>query len=527
MTASRPVPFSFMKTPIVLLIGLVQASLVCTHAADAPKPPNVLFIAIDDLNDWVGTFGGAPQADSATPNMDRFINNGAMAFQQASCAAPVCGPSRAALLSGMMPNRTGVYLNTQRFLDSAEVQKHLTLPEYFSKNGYFTLSTGKIFHRHPGDSGQWAWDLWFDGDGGKGGGAVKDRITSRSKNLVDGKKNGVAAVQSDGDEGGEGEGTDFAWGPTTGGKEETKDWQAADWAVKQLATPRDKPVFLALGISKPHLTWFVPQEYFDRHPLENIKLPKILDNDLADITTPDGSVKFKITSDFRWAQQDPKLFKSAIQAYLAACSLADDCVGHVLDALAKSPAKDNTIVVIWGDHGWHLGEKQRFRKFTLWAESARVPLIIRVPGMTARVDSQRTVNLIDLYPTLVDLCGLPKKANLDGRSIAPLLRNPEMAWPYPSVTINANGSACVHDERWYYIRYNDGTEEFYDMEKDPMQWANLAKSDNAEIVANKGRLAKSFPAVFAPDVKVADKDSEGKGPLDRTIRAARAKANLQ
>jgi arylsulfatase A-like enzyme len=147
--------------------------------------------------------------------------------------------------------------------------------------------------------------------------------------------------------------------------------------------------------------------------------------------------------------------------------------------------------------------------------------------MTTRVDSQRTVNLIDLYPTLVDLCGLPKKTNLDGRSIAPLLRNPEMAWPYPSITINANGSACIRDERWYYIRYNDGTEEFYDMEKDPMQWANLAKSDNAEIVASKGRLAKSFPAVFAPDVKVADKDSEGKGPLDRTIRAARAKVNLQ
>ena len=507
--------------------ALLLVSITGLTAADAPKQPNVLFIAIDDLNDWVGAFGGAPQAKSATPNIDRFINNGAMAFQQASCPAPVCGPSRAALLSGMMPNRTGVYLNTQRFLDSAEVQKHLTLPEYFSKNGYFTLSTGKIFHRHPGDSGQWAWDLWFDGEGGKGGGADKDHVTSRSKNVVDGKKDVVTAVPSQGDEGGEGEGTDFAWGPTTGNKEETKDWQAADWAVKQLATPRDKPVFLALGISKPHLTWFVPQTYFARHPLESIELPAILENDLEDIKTPAGDVKFKPTTDYTWAKQDPKLLKSALQAYLAACSLADDCVGHVLDALAKSSAKDNTIVVIWGDHGWHLGEKQRFRKFTLWAESARVPLIIRTPGMTSRMDSQSAVNLIDLYPTLVELCGLPTKTNLDGRSLAPLLRDPSMTWPFPSVTINENGSACVHDGRWYYIRYNDGTEEFYDMKKDPMQWTNLAQSEAPDVVLQKAKLAKSFPLSFAPDVKAALKGDHGKGPLDFNIKAIRAKANLQ
>ena len=145
-----------MRTRIAF-ISLILTSVACLRGAEAPRQPyNVLFIAVDDLNDWVGTFGGSPQAESATPNIDRFIDNGAMAFQQASCAAPVCGPSRAALLSGMMPNRTGVYLNTQRFLDSTAVQTHLTLPEYFSKNGYFTLSTGKIFHRHPGDSGQWA-----------------------------------------------------------------------------------------------------------------------------------------------------------------------------------------------------------------------------------------------------------------------------------------------------------------------------------------------------------------------------------
>ena len=522
----------YMRNPIAYLSTLLLVPLAGLQAADAPHAPyNVLFIAIDDMNDWVGTFGGAPQEQSATPQIDRFIANGAMAFQQANCAAPMCGPSRAALLSGFMPNRTGIYANSQKMMESSLVQTHLTLPEYFSRNGYYTLSTGKIFHKHPGDQGQWAWDLWNAEDGGKGGGTDPEHLTTRKRNQVDGKKNVVPAVESDGDEGGEGEGTDFAWGPTKGGKEETKDWKAAEWAVQQLAIPREKPFFLALGISKPHLPWIVPQEYFDRHPLESIKIPKISDTDLNDITTPTGEVKFKPTSDYKWVKQDPALFKGAIQGYLAASSLADDCVGYVLDALAKSPLRDNTIVVIWGDHGWHLGEKQRFRKFTLWAESTRTPLIIRVPGMTARQDCPRPVSLMDIYPTLIELCGLPVKNNIDGRSIAQLLREPNMAWPYPSITINAKGSACVHDERWYYIRYNDGTEEFYDMEKDPMQWTNIAKSDNAEIGAQKERLAKFSPSSFVPDVSPAGKDDEGekekKGTLDMSLRASRAKADLK
>ncbi len=504
-------------------------SSIAAAEGDHPKAPyNVLFIAIDDMNDWAGAFGGTPQERSATPKMDKFAASGAVVFQQANCGGPICGPSRSSLLSGFMPHRSGVYTNSHNMLRSELVQTHFTLPEYFSKNGYHTLSIGKIFHKHAGDQGHWAYDQWEETKGGAGGRPDPDHVNNRNQNIVDGKKNVVPAMPSEGNEGGEGEGSEFAWGPTKGPREETKDWAAADWAAQLLAKPSDKPFFLALGISKPHLPWFVPQEYFDRHPLDSIKLPSFHLDDLGDIVDPTGVAKFTPTSDFKWLNQDPELFKSAVQGYLAANSFADDCVAHVLNALEKSPARDNTIVVIFGDHGWHLGEKLRFRKSTLWAESTRLPLMIRVPGMNSRQDCHRVVNLMDLYPTLIDLCGLPAKAEIDGRSIAPLLRDPAAAWPYPSVTVNGKGNASVRDERWYYIRYENGSEEFYDMQSDPMQWTNLANSKDAEIQASKARLTALYPATFAPEVAAEMGDSEEKtGKLDMTIRPARAAANLR
>ena len=220
-----------------------------------------------------------------------------------------------------------------------------------------------------------------------------------------------------------------------------------------------------------------------------------------------------------------------MQAYLAVTSYADDCIGHVLDALEKSPVRDNTIVVIWGDHGRHFGGKLRFRKATLWAESTRLPLIIRMPGMKAQQDCPRVVNLMDLYPTLIEACGLPAKPEIDGRSLVPLLRDPQKPWPHVSITVAGRGNASVRDERWYFIRYKDGTEEFYDMARDPMQWTNLATSKDPEISTQMKRLAASFPASFAPDEAQnqggkAEKAEQAGNP-DPTIRPARAAAQLK
>jgi arylsulfatase A-like enzyme len=509
-----------------LLIALIP--LLAMPAFAEKSKPNILMIAIDDLNDWTGVFGGAPQAKSATPRMDKFAQEGAVVFQRANCAGPVCCPSRSALLSGFMPNRTGVYGNSQDMLDADLVKSHFTLPEYFSKHGYQTLSTGKIFH---GGQASWAFDEWYPKQGGSGSQVDPEHLTSRKKNLIDGKPAPFSLPKGKGNDSGDGEGVDLAWGPTKGPKEQSKDWKAAEWAIEQLSKPSKKTFFLSLGISKPHLPWFVPQEYFDRFPLESIKIPEFHLDDLGDIVDSKGKAKFKPTDDFNWVNQDTNLFKRAVQAYLASASHADDCVGIVLDALAKSKYADNTIVIIWGDHGWHLGEKLRFRKATLWAESTRVPLLIRMPGMKSQQDSPRLVNLMDLYPTLIDLCGLPPKPEIDGRSIAPLLRDPKKPWPYPSITVLGEGNASVHDERWYFIRYEEGTEELYDMDKDPLQLTNLATSKDPEIISHKARLAASFPASFAGMSNKgkqddSEKDDKSETP-DETIKPQRAAAQLK
>jgi arylsulfatase A-like enzyme len=242
-------------TPLPLALracafGALGLSLSPLRAAEQPPVPyNVLFIAVDDLNDWVGPFGGAPQKKSATPHLDRFAQRGSVVFQQAQCAGPVCGPSRSALLSGFMPHRSGVYGNSQNMRGSELVKTHLTLPEYFSKHGYHTLSNGKIFHKHPGDEGHWAFDQWEDAAGGPGSRPDPARLTSRRQNLWNGQPIPRPEVKRDGLAGGDADGTEFAWGPTRGPKEESKDWKAAEWAAAHLAKKSDQPFFMALGIS--------------------------------------------------------------------------------------------------------------------------------------------------------------------------------------------------------------------------------------------------------------------------------------
>ncbi|MBP8256302.1 MAG: sulfatase [Opitutaceae bacterium] len=481
----------------VLFVPLVPLSF----AAPAASKPNVLIIAIDDLNDWVGEFGGNRQ--TRTPNMDRFCAEGAVAFQNAYCPGPICGPSRSAFISGFMPNRSGVYGNGSNMRRSPLVQTHATLPEYFAKNGYQTFNRGKFFHKHStpegADEGQWAFTDWSP-TGGKGG-VDPNHLFSRQKGIYDGKKG--EALRSDDPAERNDDGTEFSWGPTREKREDTMDYHTAQWAAGTLAESHDKPFFLVVGIKKPHLPWYVPQEYFDRFPLESIKIPDYRLDDLDDILTPSGEKKFSQTADFKWVTQKERsdLFRRAVQAYLASAAYADDCVGMVLDALAKSAYKDNTIVMVFGDHGWHLGEKLRFRKATLWQEATRLPLMVRVPGVTTkRLESMRVVNLMDLYKTLIELCNLPVNSDIDGRSFAPLLKNPSQPWPYPTMTVNGLGNASIRDERWYYIRYEDGTEEFYDMKADPMQWKNLAQSKDREIVAAKKQLAAHYPTDFAPSI---------------------------
>jgi arylsulfatase A-like enzyme len=361
------------------------------------------------------------------------------------------------------------------------------MPQHFSQNGYFSLSTGKIFHKHDvpnevKDEGQWAYDLWE-----KEGGSFK----------IDMDKFPLSGLPSQ--KGSERIGVRLDWGPTITPKEETGDWKSAEWAARKIQEGFDKPFFLMLGISKPHLTWYVPQEYFDRHPLETIIIPEINEADLDDILTPDGKKKFNPSGDYNIIKQYDK-FKEATQAYLACVSYVDDCVGLVLDALENSEYKDNTIVVFIGDHGWFLGEKLRFRKTHLWEESCRTPMLIKLPGADKPIQITRPVSFMDIYPTLAELCNIPIPGHIEGRSIVPLLKNPEKEW-YPAVTTIGYNNHSVRSDRYRYNIWNDGTEELYDHETDPMEWKNLIKEPGyAEIVKeHKAYLpkvnVKGFPTI--------------------------------
>jgi arylsulfatase A-like enzyme len=467
-----------MKT-IPILFSL--SFLIVPALAEKPKP-NILLIAIDDLNDWVGVYGGHPQAK--TPNIDRLAKS-SMVFRNASCAGPVCGPSRSALLSGFRPGTTGAYGNETNMLKSPVVQTHATLPEYFTKHGYTTISCGKIFHPHGtengSDYGQWAYDVWHDEL--DRGGQKSNTIYNRNKGIFAGEKLENAKYMKGG-------GSDFSWGVTEKGIEFTKDYRTAKWFEGQLQEQHDKPFFMLAGISKPHLSWFVPQEYYDMHPLETIQLPEFRMDDLDDIVGGRNGRRPTAEPDFLWVQEY-NLHKRAVQAYLAATSYADACIGVMLDALKNSKYADNTIVVLWGDHGWHLGEKLRFRKATLWKESTQMPFIIHLPGMESQKDCYRNVNLLDLYPSLIELCGLPAK-ELDGKSFKPLFENPKLPWD-PTVTTADKGNHSVMSEKWHYIAYNDGSEELYSMDKDPMEWKNLASEKTPELEQVKTHLRTFLP----------------------------------
>lgn len=463
----------FPTRPIVAAMMFLLICL-CAQPVSAEKP-NVLFIEVDDLNDWVGAVGGNPQAK--TPNMDRLAaQSGSTVFLQAYCPASVCCPSRSAMLTGLRPSTTGVYGNGNNLKSSPIAAKAVTLPQYFSQHGYHSLSKGKIFHKHPSwvgmDEGQWAFDEWEPNSGGDG-------IDSADLPL-----NKLPFLEGQGKKG---EAIEFDWGPTVNPTKDTSDYQTCVWAAEQLDRDfKGKPFFMAVGISKPHLPFHVPQEFFDMHPLDQVRVPDFALDDLDDILTPRGKKKFEPSEHFLRVQQAHQ-FKQITQGYLAACSYADHCIGVVLDKLGESRYANNTIVVVCGDHGWFLGEKLRYAKTHLWEESTRVPLIIRVPGSSeSNLKSNRIVNLLDLYPTLVELCGLPTREGLDGRSFAGWQKTPSEAGQ-PTLTTMGFKNHSVRSATHRFTRYADGTEELYDHRADPLERRNLITDDKHKSVADELR----------------------------------------
>ncbi len=461
---------------ILALISMLVVLLPTTILnADDSQPYNVLFISIDDLNDWIEPLGGHP--DALTPNLQRLADR-SVSFTRAYCPAPACNPSRTATMTGMAPYTSGVYNNNSVWRESPLLKDWDTIPQFMMKQGYYSMGAGKIFHTNFPDPE--SWQLFYPS-------LYVQRPLPPS--LPTGTSlSGVNAQH-------------FDWGAVDFALEDYTDRLVVDYVAKQLGKRFDKPLFLACGIYYPHLPWYLPQEYLDRFPLDEIQLPLVLEGDLDDLP-PSGLDNIRIEDHERVIQNDQ--WKIAVQAYLGAIAFADDCLGIVLDALDNGPNADNTIIVLWSDHGWNLGEKNHWRKFALWENTTRVPLMFSGPGIPQGVTNGSPANLLDIYPTIADLLGFEIPAELDGKSLKPVLENPDLVLTEPSITVTKPGTYAVRTADWRYIRYTNGDEELYRHDTshpdyDPHDWQNLASNpEYREIMDNLATYIPTEEAEVVP-----------------------------
>lgn len=481
--------YALMGAVFFAFSGCDQASTKNTFkVVKQGQKPNVLFIAVDDLNDWTGYLGGNPQ--SRTPNIDKLANDG-IYFTRAYTASPLCNPSRVSVLTGIHPTTTGIYQQAQILRDYHP--DAVLLPQHFRDNGYYTLGSGKLTHGR--DIDEKSFHEYEPSDHQR-----FDDPQPERRNF-----NGLKSAL-------------FDWGVLPVEDEEMSDAQTVAWIEKQLDRDFDKPFFMNVGLYRPHLPWYVPQKYFDRVPaLADIQLPKTRDDDLTDIPSVAFDLQEKATHETHDAIVTARQWKPAVRSYLASIAFTDEMVGRVLTALEHSPYANNTIVVFWSDHGIHLGEKKHWRKSTLWEESLRVPLIIKVPralvaelpeGTDNDLFSERVVSLVDLYPTLIQLCQLDSIQGLQGHSLVPLLQDPVADWPHVALSSYRKGNTSVRSERWHYIRYADGAEELYDHERDPDEFDNLANQTRFASILEQHRA--QLPAQQADEAVLKGKGSANK-----------------
>ena len=436
----------------------------------ADQKPNVVMIAIDDLNDWVEPLGGHPQVK--TPNMNRLASRG-ITFTNAHCQAPLCNPSRTSLMTGRRPTSTGVYGLAPWFRTLPEFADLVTLPQHFHRNGYRTLMAGKIYH---GGGGRGKKDREFDEVGPRSGVGARPK-----EKLIPPTPGGNHKLMD--------------WGTFPHRDEDKGDWLVASWAEEEIKKlPTDEPFFLSAGFFLPHVPCYATQKWFDLYPDETLVMPPIIAGDRDD--TPESSwfIHWDLPEPrTSWLEQNNQL-RPLNRAYLACISFVDSQVGRILDALENSPHKDNTIVVLWSDHGYHLGEKAISGKNSLWRNSTRVPLIFAGPGVPVNKTCGQPAELLDIYPTLSDLVGLPNPEGVEGLSLKPQIDNPAARRERPAICTHNAGNHSVCDLRWRYVRYADGAEELYDRDADPHEHTNLLfKNPSAEHRTIANNLAAWLP----------------------------------
>ena len=413
------------------------------------EKPNVLMIAIDDQNDWIGYLGGHPMAQ--TPHIDKLAKSGT-AFTNAHCQSPLCNPSRTSLMFGLRPSTTGIYGLAPWIRTLPPYRDHLSLPQYLKKHGGYQTSTGgKIYH---GRNGRGKNDREFDEIGPASGVGIRPRkklITTPFGNhpLVD-------------------------WGVFPHKDEDKQDYKVASWTIEELKKKRDAPFFITTGFFLPHVPCYATQKWFDLFPDDDSVLPEILRNDREDTPRFSWYMHWYLPEvRLKWLEEANQ-WRNLVRSYLACTSFIDAQVGRVLQGLEESGHKDDTIVILWSDHGWHIGEKEITGKNTLWDDSTRVPLIFAGPGVQKGGLCQQPAELLDVYPTLLDLCKLPQNEKLEGLSLLPQLLDENATRSHPAITTHNQNNHGIRSEGWRFIQYADGSRELYDMRNDPNEWKNLA-----------------------------------------------------
>ncbi|MDG2128565.1 MAG: sulfatase [Fuerstiella sp.] len=451
----------------------------CGHdlsaALQTPDRPNILFIAIDDLNDWVEPLSGHPQ--SLTPNLSVFADD-SVNFTRNYCTSPGCNPSRSTLMTGYHTYTSGMYSNYQDWRKVPRLAQATTLGEYFRDNGYYSAGAGKIYHYS--QVAPRTWDDYFPSQTNN----MPEEFIPENNPVNMPEFKYMYRM--------------FDWDALSFDDTETADYKSVSYINTQLEMSHSKPFFLAAGIYRPHLPWYVPKKYFDLFPLDQIRLPEVFADDTTDLggratelIGRGGGYHAHVLKAGKWQE--------AIQGYLASIAFADAMVGQLLEALENSRYAKNTIVVIWSDHGWQLGEKGHWRKFALWENLIRTVLMVKVPaGVESMPEGSARgkvvtdlTSLLDIYPTLVDLAGLPLRPDLEGTSLKPLLGYGKRSLDRSIITTYDFADYSVRYRNWHYINYVDGSEELYDLNRDPNEWHNLAGL--TEFAATKNHLKGMLP----------------------------------
>jgi arylsulfatase A-like enzyme len=491
-------------------LAATESIVEAQNQVDSASRPNILLISIDDLNDWVGFLSGHPLVQ--TPNLDRLASE-SVVFSKAYCAVPVCGPSRAAVFTGISPTQTGMYSNANHLTKIFPNAKYLQ--QDLAENGYHTLGTGKLLHGN--QRGPESFDEYGPGfNKWKPLTAEENRITKEEldapgpfvQHRVQ-RSTGLDLTfplnQMPRDRNPRSNRLEsFDWGSIDLPEADWSDTQCADWSIQKLGESHDRPFFLGLGFYRPHQPLWAPKKYHDLYPPAEMPLPPHLEEDLDDVPLIGKMIgRLPLTSGSHATVIRHQQWQQAISAYLACISYVDHQLGRVLDALKASPHADQTIVILFSDHGWHLGEKEHWGKFTAWERSARVPFLIHLPPSLQRIGyvsssvHDSPVSLMDIYPTVLDLLGIEKPPRLSGTSLAPLLRGENLKLSRIVSTSVGPGNHSLRSDRWRFIQYFDGSQELYDHSKDPLEQTNLA--NHPDHLA----LIRSFQSHLPVDPKIS------------------------